>query len=292
MIRAPFLTVAAVAMLVTPRLASPLVLQTEHVLAPDTIVVQSGSHTLHGLLYRPPGRRPFPTILFVHGGWNAQGPHAEHDREVFERQAAALGPVFARHGYLFLFLYRLGAGLSADGAPHNGDLLDKALATHGLDARNQLQLRLMHGSEMNDELSGMAYLRALRDVDAQRVAVVGHSFGGSMVLWMAEHDSTIRAVVDFAGAAKSWTMSPPLRAQLLDAVDHIKAPVLIIHAANDYSVSPAIVLGSEMTKNGKSHRVRIYPPIGNTTNDGHNLIYLRVSAWEPDVFAFLNESMR
>jgi hypothetical protein len=34
---------------------------------PETVVVRSGSNTLHALLWRPQGRGPFPAILLNHG---------------------------------------------------------------------------------------------------------------------------------------------------------------------------------------------------------------------------------
>ena len=280
-------------LLLVMALTSALAARTESQLsrAPDTVVVQSGTHKLRGLLYRPRGRGPFPAVLFTHGSWRAVGNPAR-DQQIFERQSVALSRVFVSHGYVFLFLFRRGAGLSADNEIHSNDLLDRELATKGRDARNRLQLKLLETDEMSDALSGLAFVRALSYVDARRVAVVGHSFGGSLALLMAERDSTIAAVVDFSGAAYSWGISPPLRARLLDAVGRIRAPVFFIHAANDYSVAPAKALGAEMARLGRPHRVKIYPPVGGTVNEGHNFIHLRVEVWEPDVFAFLNESMR
>jgi hypothetical protein len=34
---------------------------------PETVVVHDGSITLHGLLWRPQGRGPFPAVLLNHG---------------------------------------------------------------------------------------------------------------------------------------------------------------------------------------------------------------------------------
>jgi poly(3-hydroxybutyrate) depolymerase len=34
---------------------------------PETVVVHSGSATLHAMLWRPQGREPFPAILLNHG---------------------------------------------------------------------------------------------------------------------------------------------------------------------------------------------------------------------------------
>jgi dipeptidyl aminopeptidase/acylaminoacyl peptidase len=200
--------------------------------------------------------------------------------------------VFARHGYVFLFLFRRGAGLSAGQGTYSGDLLDRELAANGEEGRNQIQVQLLETDELSDALAGLAFLRALPEVDPRRVAVAGHSFGGSLTLLVAERDTMLRAVVDFAGAAYSWGRSPQLRARLLAAVRRIAAPVFVIHAANDYSVAPAEVLAAEMARLGKPHRVKIYPPFGRTADEGHSFVYLSVATWEPDVFAFLDESMR
>ena len=113
-----------------------------------------------------------------------------------------------------------------------------------------------------------------------------------MTLLIAERDPTLRAAVDFGGAAGSWEGSPPLRERLLAAVDASKVPTLFIHAANDYSIAPGQELGKEMERLHKPHRVKIYPAAGATTDDGHRFIYLKVAAWEPDVFAFLEQCMR
>jgi hypothetical protein len=47
-----------------------------------------------------------------------------------------------------------------------------------------------------------------------------------------------------------------------------------------------------MARLGKPHRVKIYPPIGWTADEGHDVVDLRMAAWEPDVFAFLNQFLR
>ena len=47
-----------------------------------------------------------------------------------------------------------------------------------------------------------------------------------------------------------------------------------------------------MSELGKPHRLKIYPPIGRTPEDGHGFLYRGVSIWENDVFAFLDQYMR
>jgi dienelactone hydrolase len=257
---------------------------------PETVVIQSGSATLHAMLWRPQGSGPFPAIFLNHGSGRTRedlerlGP--------YERNAELLGPVFARHGYVFLYLFRRGVGLSAGQGANAIDLMDSESGAHGQEARNALQLQLLENREMGDALSGLKFLRALPYVDARDVGVIGHSFGGSLTVLLAEREPNLRAVVIFSCAGYSFDRSPELRARLLAAVDHIAAPVFFIHAENDYSLSSGKVLDGRREQTGKQHRLKIYPPIGRTADDGHDFLHLGVNIWEPDVFAFLDENMR
>ena len=256
----------------------------------ETVVVHSGSATLHALLWRPQGRGPFPAILLNHGSGRTRqdlerlGP--------YERNAEKLGPVFVRHGYVFLYLFRRGVGLSKDQGLNAVDLMNSESAAHGEEARDALQLQLLENREMDDALSGLKFLQALPSVDARNVAVIGHSFGGSLTVLLAEREPNLRAVVVFSAAGYSFDRSPELRARLLAAIDHIAAPVFFIHAENDYSLSSGKVLDARRQLSGKPHRLKIYPPFGHTVDDGHDFLHLGVNIWEPDVFAFLDEAMR
>ena len=257
---------------------------------PETVVVHSGSATLHAMLWRPPGRGPFPGILLNHGSGRSR---EELERlGPYERNAERLGPVFARHGYVFLYLFRHGVGPSADQGANAVDLMNSEFAARGQQARNALQLQLLENRDMADALSGLKFLRALPYVDARDVAAIGHSFGGSLTVLLAEREPNLRAVVVFSGSGYSFDRSPELRARLLTAIDHIAAPVFFIHAENDYSLSSGKLMDARRARIGKPHRLKIYPPIGRTVEDGHDFLHLGVSIWEPDVFAFLDENMR
>src|SRR5450755_966594 len=198
---------------------------------PETVVVHNGSVTLHAMLWRPQGRGPFPAILLNHG--SGRSPEQLQRLGPYERNAEILGPVFARHGYVFLYLFRHGVGPSSDQGANAFDLMNKESAEHGPDARNTLQLRLLENRDMDDALSGLKFLRALPYVDARNIALVGHSFGGSLTVLLAEREPNLRAVVVFSGAGYSFDRSPALRARLLTAIDRIAAPVFFIHAEND-----------------------------------------------------------
>lgn len=257
---------------------------------PETVAVRNGSVTLHALLWRPRGPGPFPAVLLNHGSGRSR---EELERfGPYEKQADALGPVFARHGYVFLYLFRRGVGLSADQGGSADELMNHEFTAHGQQGRNALQLRLLENQDMSDALSGLAFLRALPKVDARDTAVIGHSFGGSLTFLMAEREPNLRALVIFSGAGYSWERSAQLRARLLAAAGHIAAPVFFLHAANDYSLSAGKALDTRLGELGKPHQLKIYPPVGKTADEGHRFLYLGVSIWEPDVFAFLDEHMR
>jgi dienelactone hydrolase len=256
--------------------------------APDTVLVQSGELRLRAQLFRPAGRGPFPAVLFNHGSGHAAATSAAGPDH---RHPELLGPLFVRHGYVLLYLYRRGDGLSAGQGIASGDLMDQALASGGQDARNQMQLHLLETDELTDAAAGLAYLRSRSDVDAGRLAVAGHSFGGSLALLLAERDSGVRAVVTFAAVGYSWDHSAALRARLTTAVDRMAAAALFLDAENDYSVRAARELGAEMHRLGKVQQVTIYPAVGQTAAAGHDFIHLQSATWEPDVFTFLDQAL-
>jgi len=110
-------------------------------------------------------------------------------------------------------------------------------------------------------------------------------------LLLAERYS-IKGAAVFGAASGSWNGSPQLRDRLLAAVRRTTAPVFFIYAANDYSIAPGKALNAEIARAGRSHYLKIYPAVGSTPRDGHDFIHRRVSSWEGDVFAFLDECTR
>src|SRR6266571_24779 len=79
--------------------------------APETVSFQSGTITLHGLLYKPEGAGPFPAVLYNHG--SAPGMLSN---EAFE----AIAPVYVSRGWVFFAPYRRGQGLSASAGRYIG----------------------------------------------------------------------------------------------------------------------------------------------------------------------------
>jgi dienelactone hydrolase len=206
-------------------------------------------------------------------------------------EATVLGPLFAAHGYLFLLLFRQGVGLSVGQGIAGGDLMARARAAGGQATRNRVQWQLLEGAEGEQARAALRLLRSRSDVDPRRIGIVGHSFGGSLSLLLAARDSNVRAVVVFGAAAGSWTSAPALRAALRAAVRTTAAPVLFVHAANDYSTVPGQELAAEMQRAGKHHRLTILAPFGQTADDGHNVVFRNIPMWESAVLDFLRQHL-
>jgi carboxymethylenebutenolidase len=257
--------------------------------APQIADVRSGELHLKGYFWKPAGPGPFPAILFNHGS-GANDPQHTAGRTMAEA-ASDLAPIFLKHGYAFFYLCRRGQGLSADQGPFMQDLLKQA-ETKGADARKQLHYQLITGSQLDDALAGLTFLKAASDVDPNRIAIIGHSFGGMLTLLSGDHDSTIRAEVAFAAGANSWRASQELRDRTLVAVGKTVAPIMFVYAANDYDTTPGKDMSAELDRLHKSHVLKIYPTIGKTSDDGHSLLYLGISEWEPDVFQFLDDNVK
>jgi dienelactone hydrolase len=257
--------------------------------APQIADVRSGDLRLKGYFWKPAGQGPFPAILFNHGS-GGNDPQHTAGRTMAEA-ASDLAPIFLKHGYAFFYLCRRGQGLSAEQGPFTIDLLKQA-ETKGADARKRLHYQLLTGSQLDDALAGLTFLKAAPGVDAKRIAIVGHSFGGMLTLLSGDYDSTIRAEVAFAAGANSWKASQEVRDRTLTAVGKTAAPIMLAYAANDFDTTPGKDISAELDRLHKSHLLKIYPAIGKTSEEGHNLLYLRISQWEPDVFQFLDDNVK
>ena len=255
-------------------------------IAPETVVIPSGELHLKAFLWKPAGPGPFPAVLFLHGSGGADAGHTAG--LPITEAATKLAPLFLKHGYAFLYLFRRGQGLSADQGPFMQDILQREEATKGKEARQHLQFVLATTNHLDDVIAGLTFLKITPGIDPKRLAIVGHSFGGQLTLLAAERDNTIRAAVTISAAAGSWERSPELRKRLLTAVDKSTAPIMLIQAANDYSTAPSYALIDELERLHKSHLMKIYPSLGRTSEDGHNFLYLATPQWEPDVFEFLD----
>ena len=160
---------------------------------PEIVVVPSGALRLKALLWLPENRGPFPAVLFNHGSGSSDAMHT--GPFAITEAAERLGPIFVKHGYAFLYLFRRGQGLSADQGDFMQKLLQREKMANGEEARKGLQLRLLTTDHLDDVIAGLSFLTRLSHVDANRIAIAGHSFGGQLTLLAAERDSSVRAAV-------------------------------------------------------------------------------------------------
>ena len=257
---------------------------------PQTVEFPSGTLHLKAYLWKPAGPGPFPAVLFSHG---SGGDKADLTAGMqITESADILAPFFIKHGYAFLYPFRRGHGPSADQAPFMQDVLLSEEKEKGRDARLQLQFKLMTTDQIDDVLAALAFLKTVPGIDIHRIAVAGNSFGGSLTLLAAERDSTIRAVVTFAAAAGSWERSAELRDRLIAVVRKTNAAIMLIHAENDYSTAAGRSMAEELERLHKPHSLKIYPKVGLTSDDGHNMLYENIPAWEDDVFKFLDQYIK
>jgi dipeptidyl aminopeptidase/acylaminoacyl peptidase len=149
-------------------------------------------------------------------------------------------------------------------------------------------VRLLETDHLNDQLAALAWLRTQSFVDPDRVAVAGNSFGGIEVVLGAERASYC-AAVDSAGAAQSWEDAPEVQALMTRAVRNSRSPIFFFQAENDYDLSPSRKLSAAMKDAGKEFEIKIYPPYGESTQDGHTFGYFGSSVWGADVFRFLDQ---
>ena len=257
---------------------------------PIAVEFPSGTLRLHGALWKPAGHGPFPAVLFNHGSGEATAD--ETARMPIQEAAARLAPLFTRRGYAFFYPFRRGQGPSADAAPFLQDRLAAEEQAHGRVGRQELQDTLMETEQLDDVLAALAFLKSVQDIDASRVSVMGHSFGGQLTLMAAARDGTVRAVVTFAAAAGSWSRSEQVRHDLRDAVQRARCPIMLVQWANDYGTEVSTALGAVRERAGPPPVVVLYPAVGSTPEDGHSGLYLAVSQWEPDVFRFLEQALQ
>jgi hypothetical protein len=129
--------------------------QSSQSIAPQTVEVSSDKLRLKAFLWTPAGSGPFPAVLFCHGSGSSDPAHTGP----FAITAAAetLGPIFVKHGYAFLYLFRRGQGLSADQGEFMQDLLQCEKAAKGEEARKRLQFRLLTTDHLDDVTAGLSF---------------------------------------------------------------------------------------------------------------------------------------
>lgn len=246
------------------------------IIGPDTVSFRSGALTLRGIVYRPatPGRHL--TVLFNHGSGTD-----------YTKEIAVVGPTYARLGFVFFAPARRGQWLSESTGQYIVDSLDAIEKVKGEAARDPLLVALMKGAQLDDVRAARDFIVTQPFVDPRRIVAAGNSFGGIVTIFASAYLDGLYAAVDFAGAAQTWAGAPTLQAAMTDAARHARVPVFFGQAENDYDVTPSRVLSAAMTAAGRPNLMKIFPPFGASTPEGHSFGYFGGATWGPDVAAFL-----
>jgi carboxymethylenebutenolidase len=295
--------------------------------AQQSVSFSSEGKTLHGVLFRPEGDGPFPALLYNHGsapgmlssqafdqigprfvehGWvffapyrRGQGSSADAGPFIgkaiadvqMERALDSLPLVLIPFGLvaaaMLFLLRRRPVWIRSVSAVAVAVLAVAALALVGMNARAAATVQLLETDHLADHVAAQQWLQAQHFVRKDGIATGGNSFGGIITLLGTER---IRycAAFDAAGGAQAWQAMAPLRERMRQAVRNARAPILFLQAGNDYSVEPSRALLAELRRAGKAGEMKLYPPFGDSTEDGHAFAWRGSSVWADDVFRFLD----
>jgi dipeptidyl aminopeptidase/acylaminoacyl peptidase len=180
---------------------------------------------VHGWLVLPDGDGPHPVLRVVHGGPNAQDTWALFDE----------AQVYAAAGYAVVI-----------GNPRGS-------AGYGLEHGRAI-VGAMGTVDVDDVLALLDAALERDDLDAQRVGIMGGSYGGFMTSWLAAHhgdrfvaawsERAVNAWDSFAGSsdigwffAEAYVGADPeeqRRRSPLTYADRVTIPFMVAHSENDW----------------------------------------------------------
>ncbi|MBK8284238.1 MAG: DPP IV N-terminal domain-containing protein [Ahniella sp.] len=210
--------------------------------------------TFHYRLIKPSGfdpNRRYPAIVNVYGG--------PHKQMVQKAWGDLHWQVLARQGYVVFVL-------DNRGTPRRGKAFEEAL------------FRRMGGPEVEDQMTGIRWLKQQPFVDPARVGVYGWSYGGYMSLMMlAKHSDEIAAGVSGAPVT-DWALydthyterymdHPAANAEgytdsaVFAHVDGLTAPLLLVHGMADDNVlfTNSTKLMTALQERGQGFELMTYP---------------------------------
>ncbi len=239
---------------------------------PRELSYRSGAHELKAYLYLPPGAGPFPCMIYNHGSGLTKGA----EDAVQPGVAAAL----MSWGIACLYPHRHGYG-NSPGPDWRSECPAEVFSP---DYNRQIIARL--DRESADVIAAFHFARTLPGIAAERIGVMGSSFGGVNTLLSASKEPGFRCAVEFAGAAMNWDRNADLAAFMIAAAQRVTMPIFFIQAENDFSIRPTRELAAALQ--GKPNvEAKIYPPFGLTPWEGHLLAGRGPQIWGPALRRFL-----
>ena len=192
----------------------------------------SGDETVHGVVFVPEGKGPFPGVVVIHEWWGLN--------DWVKDQAQDL----AKQGYVALAI----------------DLYRGKVATNPEEA-HELMRGMPEDRAVRDLKAAYAYLKGRKDVNG-RIASIGWCFGGGYSLALALHEPALTAtVINYGRLATDEA-----------ALKKIHGPVLGLFGGQDKGITPNDVHAFEasLKKLGKKVDVVIYPDAGHAFENPNN----------------------
>ena len=199
-----------------------------------TIKAADGTTDLYYRMVKPVGfdpSRKYPTVIYVYGG-----PHARNVEARWHYMSRTWETYMAQKGYLLFILDNRGSK-------------DRGLAFE------QATFRQLGQVEMEDQMQGVAFLKSLPYVDADRMGVHGWSFGGFMTISLMLNYPDVFKVGVAGGPVIDWKwyevmygeryMDTPAtnpegyeKTSLIAQAKNLKGKLQIIQGLNDKTVVP------------------------------------------------------
>jgi dienelactone hydrolase len=205
--------------------------------------------------------------------------------------ARSRSAAFVPAGYVVFAPIRRGHGYSK--GRYIGDVIDQTEAREGLEAAHRLVVHLLETEQLDDQLAGLAYVKQMAFVDSSRLAVAGCSYGGIQTLLGAKKNVGYKAAISISPAALSWAHNTFLQKRLIQSLQDINIPVLLLQPARDASLEPSRILGAEAARLGKPLTTKVYPDTGPEDERGHCFGGAKgMHVWAADAKAFLVANVR
>ena len=222
------------------------------------VVYKSGDETVHGLLFTPEGKGPFPGIVAVHEWWGLN--------DWVKEQSTKL----ADQGYVVLAV----------------DLYRGKVATTP-DMAHELMRGLPEDRSLRDLHAAIEFLKTQPNVKKDRLASIGWCMGGGYSLDVALQEPTLKAtVINYGHLA-----TDP------ESLKKINAAILGNFGAQDQGITPDDVKKFEqaLKQDGKKVDIKIYPDAGHAFENPNNKGGYRpadaADAWERTV-SFLAANLK
>lgn len=241
---------------------------------PERVSFAGNRGELTGFLYLPPGERPLRCMVVNHGS-----TVTPDSTDICKPSVAA---ALAQWNIACFFPNRWGYGQSP-----GHYWRDEVTEDYGTEAYDR-QLLGRLDSEADDVVSARRYLLNRPEIDAQRIGVMGSSFGGTVSLLAAAKDPEFRCMIDFAGAAMNWEKAPKLACHMIEAAGRLTQPSYLIQAENDYSIGPTLDIARHLDGSEFPVWSRVFPGFGLTKDEGHLFERHGTAIWGPHVRAFLD----